>query len=291
MAWRLDGHLQFNGHTIDPPGSWVGLTAGRPPVVAEVVYSWLDAGTDPPRDLRSGSRFSSPAMAEPAAIAIGLIAAGVAIDVATLVEARDPLVGGLPEHLAISQVNGQTIASQDDWWFMIDGLGPRNEIVTAGGQVVVFEGQTFPYRRVDLMQSPTDLSVSLAGWGSLIPENWYRNLSLGRSHGLLLALAAYADVAGVDLADGRVIAATGVIRGDGTVGGIGGLPAKAKAADRAGVDVLIYPREQQCEETEIKESLGSTSMRMVAVGTLAEAIDSLGPGASPTSHDPGTCET
>jgi hypothetical protein len=288
MAWRLDGRLQFNGHTIDPPGSWIGLTAGRPPVLAEVIYSWIDPDATGPRDMRNGSRFSSPAMAEPAAIAIGLIEAGVAIDVTTLIEARDPLIGGLPDRIAVSQVNGQTITSRNDWSLMIDGLGQHNEIVTAGGQVVVFEGRTFPYGRVNLMQSPTDLSVSLAGWGSMIPESWYRNLSLGRSHGLLLALAAYSDAAGVDLADGRVIAATGVIRGDGTVGRIGGLSAKARAADRAGADLMFYPRDQRCQEKEVMESLGGTSMRMVPVATLSEAIGVLQGDVELTTED-GDC--
>ena len=45
-AWRLDGRLVINGETVDPPGSWYWLTAGRPPVVAEVVRGWVLAGGD-----------------------------------------------------------------------------------------------------------------------------------------------------------------------------------------------------------------------------------------------------
>jgi hypothetical protein len=55
MAWRLDGRFQFNGEAIDPPGTWYALSAGRPPVVAEVVYSWIHPDVQPPRDMTRGS--------------------------------------------------------------------------------------------------------------------------------------------------------------------------------------------------------------------------------------------
>lgn len=275
MAWRLDGRLQFNGHAIDPPGSWVGLTAGRPPVVAEVILGWLDNDAERPRDMRDGSIFSSPAMAEPAAIAIGLIEAGLAIEVTTLVEARDPLIDGLPARISVSKVNGRVIASREDWLSAIGGLSQRNEILTTGGSLLPFSGNTFPYGKINMMQSPTDLNVSLAGLASLLPDDLYRNLALGRSHGLLLALAAYADATDTELTRDKVIAATGVIRGDGSVGRIGGLPAKARAADRAGVEILFYPADQLCEESAVMEVLGETTMTMIPVATLAEAIDAL----------------
>lgn len=290
MAWRLDGRLQFDGHTIDPPGSWVGLTAGRPPVVAEVVYSWLDSESKEPRDMRTGSNFSSPTMAEPAAIAIGLIEAGVAVDVTTLIEAREPLVDGLPARISVSQINGKAISTRDDWVLTIDGLGERNEIITTLGRVLVFTGDTFPYGRIDMMQSPIDLEVSLAGWARLIPDGLYRNLALGRSHGLLLALAAYADATDTDFTRGLVIGATGVIRGDGAVGRIGGLTAKARAADGVGVDVLFYPAAQQCQEAAVMEALGSTSMRMIPVASLADAIAALRGDPLATGDGPTPCD-
>lgn len=288
MAWRLDGRIQFNGHAIDPPGSWVGLTAGRPPVVAEVVRGWFDEEVDPPRNMRHGSSFRTPALAEPAAIAVGLIEAGVAIDVTTLVEARGPLVDGLPSRISVSRVNGFDIASSDDWSDAIGALGERNEILTGSGTLLTFAGDTFPYRTVDMLQSPTDLEVSLAGWASLIPDGLYRNLALGRSHGLLLALAAYVDATNSDATGSRSIGATGVIRADGTVGRIGGLTAKARAADRAGVEILFYPAVQRCEEPAVLEALGETSMSLVPVMTLSEAIDVLH-GRISEAGQPLTC--
>lgn len=285
MAWRLDGRLQFNGHTIDPPGSWVGLTAGRPPVVAEVIFGWFDDDAERPRDLREGSIFSTPAMAEPAAIAIGLIEAGRTIEVTTMVEARNPLVDGLPQRISVSEVNGQVISSREDWSRAVGELSEQNEIITTGGNLLPFAGSTFPYRTIHLRQFPIDLEVSLAGWASLLPDDLYRKLALGRSHGLLLALAAYADATDTHLTKNKVIAATGVIRADGSVGRIGGLSAKARAADRAGVEILFYPAGQHCEAAAVMESLDSTAMTMIPVATLAEAIHALGQG--PPSPDAG----
>ena len=275
MAWRLDGRLQFDGETINPPGDWYGLSAGRPPVVAEVVRSWIDPDAEQPRDLRRGSTFNSPAMAEPAAIAIGLAAAGVEVDVTTLVEARHPIAVGLPTRVSVARLNGRAITSRQDWEISLASLGDHNEFVTGDGRMYDFAGTTFPYRTVAMMQAPTELNVSLAGWGRLIPVSWYRNFSLGRSHGLLLALAAYSDASGEDLAAGRAIAGTGVIRGDGTVAPVGGLGAKARAARRAGVDLMIYPADQRCQGETIMASPQVQGMAMIPVDTLTEAIELL----------------
>jgi hypothetical protein len=273
MAWRLDGRLQFNGETIDPPGTWYGLSAGRPPVVAEVVRSWFDSNVEKPRNLTRGSKFNSPAMAEPAAIAVGLAAAGVEVDLTTIVEARHPMIIGLPTRVSVARLNGEPITSPASWEASLGALGDRNEFVTGDGRMFEFDGNTFPYRTIDMMQSPVELEVSLAGWGRLIPVSWYRNFSLGRSHGLLLALAAFSDASGEDLAAGRVIAGTGIIRADGTVAPVGGLAAKARAARRAGVDVMIYPADQRCHAEDI---MGTVSgMAMIPVDTLTEAIELL----------------
>lgn len=289
MAWSLDGRLQFNGQTIDPPGQWYGLTAGRPPVLAEVIWSWVDSDTEKPRDMRGGSRFDSPAMAEPVAIALGLAEAGIMVDVSTFVEARHPLVEGLPARASISMLNGHTIVSQDDWARSIAELSDHNEFVTSEGRVHVFVGTAFPYQVVEVRQAPSDLEVSLAGWGRLIPVSWYRELTLGKSHGLLLALAAYSQASEEDLARGRAVAGTGVVREDGTVAAIGGLAAKVRAAHRAGVDVMVYPAAQRCQLEAAMESNVPIDMRMIPVGSLPEAIELLRSDALPNTDDVALC--
>jgi hypothetical protein len=272
MAWRLDGRLAVNEVLLDPPGTWYGMTAGRPPLVAEVVWSWFEADAARPRDMRKGSRFNTPALAEPAAIAVGLAQAGVVVTRSMIVEAREPLVMGLPDLVWVSAVNGLPIATRDDWAHSLTTLGVHNEFVTVDGHPHAFDGSSFPYGVVDLVDAPTGLEVSPAGWLSLVPESWYRQLAVGKSHGVLLGLAAYSQATGEDLARDRVIAATGVLRADGTVGPVGGLVAKARAARRAGVDVMIYPAEQQCE---LEAGVDPGQMKMVPVSTLSEAIEAL----------------
>lgn len=271
MAWRLDGRLRINGETIDPPGVWYGLTAGRPPLVAEVVWGWFHPDARGPRDLRSGSLLDSPALAEPAAFAVGLAQAGVVVTTSTLIEARNPLVEGLPDRVWVKAVNGREIHSRGDWMRSILTLEDQNQFIGGDGRTHAFSGGRFPYGAFDVVRAPTDMEVSLAGWGSLIPESIYRKLRIGRSHGLLLALAAYSQYSGEDLARGRVIGGTGVLRSDGTVAPIGGLAAKARAAHGVGVEVMVYPASQRCQwvargEPELPD------MVMVPVGTLDEAI-------------------
>jgi hypothetical protein len=94
-AWRLDGRLQVNGEQIDPPGAWYWLTVGRPPIVAEVVAGFV--GIRPTtKSLVGGTATSRPEVNEPAAVAVGLRAAGVAVDVRLVVELSQPTVAELP---------------------------------------------------------------------------------------------------------------------------------------------------------------------------------------------------
>jgi len=271
IAWRLDGRLLMNGETIDPPGTWYGLTAGRPPVVAELVWGWVRSDAKRPRDMRHGSVFDSPVLAEPAALAVGLTEAGMAVTTSTMIEARNPLVAGLPDRVWVKEVNGRSILTRGDWLRSILSLDDQNEFVGDDGRTHVFAGGRFPYGAVDVVRAPTDIEVSLAGMGRLVPDSIYRKLRIGRSHGLLLALAAYSQHSGEDLARGRVIAGTGVLRSDGTVAPIGGLAAKAKAAHRVGVDLMVYPAAQRCQWEALDEP-GLTGMTMVPVATLVEAI-------------------
>lgn len=109
-----------------------------------------------------------------------------------------------------------------------------------------------------------------------IPGRWFRGLSLGRSHGLIVALAAYAWSSGHDVAQGRNIAGTGGVGSDGSVRPVGALAAKATAARNAGVDVLVYPAAQADD----LDGFDPGRMRLVPVSSVAQAISFL---ASPSS--------
>lgn len=108
-------------------------------------------------------------------------------------------------------------------------------------------------------------------WAQTPVGRWWRGLGLGRSHGMMVALATYADFAGVDLAHGNSIAGTGGIDPDGSVTTISGLVAKATAARAVGADVMLYPAAQAAELADFAPG----SMRLVPVRTLDEAIAAL----------------
>ena len=153
------------------------------------------------------------------------------------------------------------------------GSGDRNTLTTADGDRYEFAGPRLPFRRVDVLDVPSDhLDVAVGGrLARTWPGSWFRDLALGSSHGLMVALVSYGYGSGEDLADGRAIAGTGTIRGDGSVGSIGGLWAKATAAREIGADVLLFPAQQASQ----LDGFDPGAMRLLPVASLDEAIDAL----------------
>ncbi|MDT0322598.1 S16 family serine protease [Streptomyces millisiae] len=97
----------------------------------------------------------------------------------------------------------------------------------------------------------------------------------GPSAGLLFSLGIVdllrGDGQGGDLTGGRVIAGTGTIEADGTVGPVGGVPLKTRAAARDGADVFLVPRDE-CSDAQADLPEG---LRLIPVTTLSGAVDDL----------------
>lgn len=144
---------------------------------------------------------------------------------------------------------------------------------TRQGETFEVPGTELPYDRVHVLDlAPVGLEAGiLPPWARLGPVRWFRSLSLGSSHGMMVALMTYADAAGHDLAQTRHVAGTGGIRGDGTVTRIGGLEAKARAARRQGADVLLFPASQ----IEDLAGFDPRGMQLVPISTLDDAIAAL----------------
>jgi PDZ domain-containing protein len=273
-AWQLDGRLEIDGTTVDPPGTWYWLTAGRPPVVAEIVKSWLFDGAAPPANLRNGRRALRPAVSEPAAAAVGLRQAGWPVELGVMIEVSDPVAASLPARAVIALLNGLNLTSRKAWDHAIGALHEeRNTFTTGTGETFEFTGRAIPFRKVDVIDSPSSgLDVFVGGrLARTVPGTWFRNLAVGSSHGLMVALVSYAYASGHDLARGRSIAGTGTIRGDGVVGSIGDLRSKAGAARDVGADILLFPAHQ----VQHLDGFDPGEMRLVPVATLDEAIAAL----------------
>ncbi|WP_245880758.1 hypothetical protein [Streptomyces zhaozhouensis] len=97
----------------------------------------------------------------------------------------------------------------------------------------------------------------------------------GPSAGLLFSLGVVAlldgDGSGGDLTGGQVVAGTGTIDADGTVGAVGGVPLKTHAARDDGATVFLVPR----DECEAAEGNAPDGLRLVPVDTLEDAVASL----------------
>lgn len=273
-TWRLDGRLVVDGRIVDPPGRWSWLTVGRPPLVAEVARDWLIGADDRAQDLRQGTLASRPAVNEPVAAAVGLRAAGIEVPLGIVVEASGALIEGLPDPAVVTHLNGVALLQRGDLDRAVSLASDQTSFVTADAeQPLVVPGDALPYERLLVIEvAPGELTAAIGGpLDRLPPVRWLRKLALGRSHGLMVALVTYADAADADLARGRHVAGTGSIRGDGSVGPIGGLAAKATAARDRGADVLLFPAEQHGE----LDGFDPGTMRLLPVATLDAAIAAL----------------
>lgn len=289
-AWRLDGRLFVEDNPVDPPGEWSWLAVGRPALVGEILIDRIFGTDAPPRDMRDASVRSRPSLSEPAAVAVGLRHAGVAVPLGLIVEARDPLLAGYPDVAIISEVGGVALTDRAAWerassaWEIMDppGVtraqleGPADDAVSFSlrdGREFTAPGPGLPYGEVTMLDvAPPELDAGIAlspHLAKFLPVKAFRNLALGSSHGMMVALMTYAEASGHDLAQGRHIAGTGGILGDGTVTRIGGLPAKARAARRAGADVLLFPASQVHQ----LEGFSTRGMSLVPIETLDDAME------------------
>ncbi len=89
----------------------------------------------------------------------------------------------------------------------------------------------------------------------------------GPSAGLVYALQIINKLTPDDITHGRVIAATGEISADGTVGAIGGVAQKVVSVDRAGASVFLVPTANVSEAL-----LANVDIEVVGVATLDEAL-------------------
>jgi len=104
----------------------------------------------------------------------------------------------------------------------------------------------------------------------------------GSSGGLMFSLAVLDKLTSDDVAHGRVVAGTGTVAADGTVGDIGGVNEKIAASVRDGATVFVLPR-SNCADVVRRPDID-----ILAVSTLAQAVQALDAPAG--TQDPAfTC--
>lgn len=220
---------------------------------------------DPPDWLR-------PVVNEPVAAALGMRAAGVTTPVWLTIAGEIPETG---ERVHVDTVNGYPVHTAADF------LHARDLAPVPAWTFTTEEGHEFDGAPSDVLQRvqlrwSADVEAHTTGgvpFGHIAAlREPVRDLPVGASHTLIVALGAYEYASGVNLGRGRVVAATGELDPmTGIVGRIGGLALKTEAAHRDGVDILLYPASQHDEIADLR----TRGMRRIPVRTLAEAIEVL----------------
>ena len=94
----------------------------------------------------------------------------------------------------------------------------------------------------------------------------------GPSAGLMFGLGLYDLLTPGDLTDDRLVAGTGTMELDGSVGPIGGIGDKIVAARRAGAEVFLVPRDNLAEA----RAADAGDMELIPVGSFDEGLGALG---------------
>lgn len=93
----------------------------------------------------------------------------------------------------------------------------------------------------------------------------------GPSAGMMYTLAIMDLLVDGDLAKGHIVAGTGTIRADGTVGNIGGVRQKVVAAEASGAELMLVPAGNYEEALTAQRE----SMELIPVATIDEALAAL----------------
>lgn len=142
-------------------------------------------------------------------------------------------------------------------------VGDGGEVESSEIGVTLGEEQGIPVLGVMLQNY-----VQVSDWPVEIELDTQR--VTGSSAGLAFALAIMDLLSPGDLTGGQIVAITGTLSLDGSVGRVGGVELKAEAARRAGAALLIVPK-STVEDAE----RGAGSVPVVGVDTIEEALAAL----------------
>lgn len=194
-----------------------------------------------------------------------------------------PSEGELEAGDVIVSLEGAPMATQDDVRNALAPLGPGTSVelrVRTGKNEEDEETAT-----VVLGEHPDDashgiLGVQLATQDRRLVADIDVELDSGKvsgpSAGLAWALALVDSLTQGDLNGGDAVAVTGEIRGDGTVGAIGGIAQKLAAVQRAGIEKFIYPAETSTDElADLRRK--ADGVELIPVATIDDAVAALAP--------------
>lgn len=108
----------------------------------------------------------------------------------------------------------------------------------------------------------------------------------GPSAGLMFSLAVYDTLTEGSMTGGQVVAGTGTLNPDGTVGPIGGIDQKIAGARDADADLFLVPADNCDDAYESPQG----DMELVRVATMSEAVEAIEAWADDPNADLPRCE-
>jgi Lon-like protease len=193
-----------------------------------------------------------------------------------------PSAGKLVDGDAIDGVNGKPVVNLDEFQALIKDTKPGDTVAIDYrrkngdmGEATITLGK-HPERD----QGYLGIGVLDAPWAPFSIDFNLANVG-GPSAGLVFSLAVVDKLTTGDLNDGKFIAGTGTITGDGKVGPIGGITHKMVAAREAGASIFLVPADN-CEEAKTAHQDGLELVRVEDLDQAVAALKTLSAGGERT---------
>ncbi|MFZ6003954.1 MAG: PDZ domain-containing protein [Actinomycetota bacterium] len=260
----------------------------------EAVAAWLDDDVDvlPEDRVRGGRsaeenrRYNAQLMdtSKLVAITVALEHLGYEVPIRTTGAVVREIVPGTPAE-AVLQPDDVIVAVDGE---VVDELGEIGALLQPGGPGAQHEliverppaGPSVKQLTINTVAAEDDPARAVIG---IAPEDRIAEFDFpiqvtidsgnvgGPSAGLAFTLAILDVLTAGELTGGHRVAVTGTIALDGTVGPVGGAAQKAITVRNAGYEVFLVPSD---ELEDVRAAVGD-GLRVLAVDTLAEALDAL----------------
>ncbi|MGT2715499.1 SepM family pheromone-processing serine protease [Streptococcus respiraculi] len=190
----------------------------------------------------------------------------------------------------VVSVNGKTFKSSPELIEYVSGLKLGSDVKVgylSGGQEQTADGKI-----IKLANGKNGIGIGLVDHTEVKSSekiDFQTGNIGGPSAGLMFTLAIYTQLADPDLRDGRMIAGTGTIEQDGSVGDIGGADKKVLSAAKAGASIFFVPnnpvdkeilKQKPDAKTNYEEAMEAVKkdkldIKVVPVTNVKDAIDYL----------------
>ncbi|MFK7692919.1 PDZ domain-containing protein [Paenibacillus sp. HJGM_3] len=173
----------------------------------------------------------------------------------------------------IQQANGRALTTSAELTAFMRGVRPGDEVT-----LTLKRGSETVSQRVGTRPHPDN--PNQAAFGIQIEDELEYDLPRqvefhdylahegGPSHGAMLTLALLDQLTPGGITNGNLVAGTGTINPDGSIGRIGGIEQKAYTVERSGADVFFVPDGQEEEARR-----GSNRLQIVPVRTVQDVLD------------------